>query len=52
MKLKVCKWKVIHFGRTNNRDKYCMENSSSKLSELSNSVTESEVYIMVSKDLS
>ena len=51
-KLNVEKCKVIQFGRTNNRDKYYMEDTSGKWSELSNSVTERDLGIMVSEDLS
>ena len=40
MELNVDKCKVIHFGITNNRNKYYMENTSGKWSELSNIVTE------------
>ena len=52
MELNVDKCKVIHFGRTNNRDKYYMEDTSGKWSELSNSVAERDLGIMVSEDLS
>ena len=52
MKLNVEKCKKIHFGRTNNRDKYYMQNTSGEWSEWRNSVTERNLGIMVSVDFS
>ena len=52
MKLNVDKSKVMHFTRTNNRDKCYMEDTSGKWNRLSNSDTERDFGIMVSEDLS
>ena len=51
MKLNLDKCKLIHFGKTNNREKYLMEDSLGKSSELSNSMAERYLDIMVSEDL-
>ena len=52
MELNVDKCKVTHFGRTNNLDKYYMEDTWGKWSELIKSVADRDLGIMVSKDLS
>ena len=52
MKINVEKCKIMHFGRTNKRDKYSMEDSSGTVNELSHSDTERNLGIMVSEDLS